>query len=257
MFLKTELDNDKASMLLNALSEYQIDLERGNYDTLDAYSREWETEEVWGAISDIINKAPKNLPISTQALAHFASQLRKEPTIRFALIAQFFALLHLQETKSQIKAEDELNYLHKNTHIELYIEAGMPGGCLVYLNAIMHSLLSTKSKLSALSQTIISLEKNKEQFGTLNDLITHVSVQHWLELFEQLAPESKINFMASKNEHQQRTSQCLSIEEAQKKLTLIEKYTLKLIQKLSGGVRKENSIGNYEPHMSNKPRRKI
>ncbi|CEG57236.1 hypothetical protein [Legionella fallonii] len=237
MFFKTQLVNDKASMLLNALSEYQIDLERGNYDTLNAYSREWEAEEVWGAITDSINGASKSLLFSTQEVAHFASQLRKEHLIRFAFIAQFFALLHLSEAKKEVKPEDELIYLNKNSKIELYVEAGMPAGCLIYLNAIEHSLLSTRSKLSTLSQTIISLEKNKEQFGALNDLIMQVSVQHWLELFEQLDPKFKITFMASKDEHQQRASHCLDIKEAQEKLTLIEQYTLKISEKWSKGIK--------------------
>ncbi len=163
--------------LLNALSEYQIDLERGNYDTLDAYNHEWEAEEVWGAISASINGALKNPLFSAQEVAHFASQIKKEHLIHFALIAQFFTLLHLSKTKAQIKPEDEFNYLNKNCKIELYVGAGMPGCCLIYLNAIMHSLLTTESKLSALSQILISLEKNKEQFGLLSDLIMHVFVQ--------------------------------------------------------------------------------
>ncbi|WP_133129178.1 hypothetical protein [Legionella steigerwaltii] len=235
MFLKSQLINDKVSILLNALSEYQIDLERGNYDTLNAYSHKWEAEVVWGALSESINGVSKNLLLSTQEVAHFSSQLRKEHLIRFALIAQFIAVLHLLPAEKRIKPEDELNYLNKNSKIALYVEAGMPGGCLIYFNAIVHSLLNTQSKLSALTQILISLEKNKEQFAFLSDLTMHVFVQHWLELFEQLEPEFKNNFMVSKEEHLQRASHCLSTEEAQKKLTIIEKYTLKILEKLHKG----------------------
>lgn len=240
MFLKTQLANDKSSvLLLNALSDYQIDLERGNYDTLDAYSHEWNALEVWSAISDSVNKASKNLLLSTQEVADFTSQIKKEPLIHLGPIAQFITLIHFSKTKTQIKPENELNYLNKNSKIELYIEAGMPGFSLIYLDAVMHSLLSTQSKLSTLSQIIISLAKNKGQFGLLSDLIIQILVQQWLRLFEQLEPEYKMNFMVSKDEHQQRVSHCLSIEEAQKKLTLIEQYTLKILDKLNNGIKND------------------
>lgn len=229
MFSKAQLVNENALMLLNALSEYQMDLERGNYDTLDAYISEWQTEDVYDVIDDSINEASNNRLFSAQELEHFSSQLKADHFVRFALIAQFFSLLHLPQIPSQIKPEDELNYLNTNLMLELYVAAGFPGFCLMSLNATMHSLLDTQAKLSALSQIIISLEKNKEQFGSLNDLIMQIVVYHWLQLFEQLKPEFKINFTVSKEEHLQRASHRMNIEEARKKLTFFEQYTLKIL----------------------------
>lgn len=232
MFFKTEVACEKTEHLLSALSEYQADLERGNYDTLGAYEPDWNAEEVWAAIVDNLRLVASKLPLSAEELIHFASQLKGEKFINFALVAQFFSSLYLLNTQKQVARASELTGLQN----ELHIQAGMPGLCLAYISAVEHSSLSLKSKLSALSQVLISLEKNKERFGTLSDFIIQISVQHWLRLFEQLDPELKTNFIRSKNNHQKRALNCLTVGEAQEKLTIIEIYTLKVLEKLNNGI---------------------
>ena len=239
MFFKNQHADEASELILGALSEYQSDLERGNYETLEYYSLDWTEEEIWAVIEDNLKGASEKLPLSPEELTSFSSQLKKESSISFAQIAQLFASLNLLMNQKQVKPEEELKQLNTLPTV-LYIRAAMPGLCLVELNAVETSPLKTTSKLSTMSQTLHGLGRNKEAFGALSDLVIQVAVQRYLELFEQLDTESRKNYLKSVQRNQDLVASCFSIEEAQEKLTTMEKCTLKVLEKLNNSIGKIN-----------------
>lgn len=233
MFFKTEEVSDKVSSLVETLSEYQSDIDEGNYDTLNYYDLKWDAKAVWDVINNNLKLSNNEQLFSQEEIDYFYQNINIDKAIPFALIVQYLTSVDVLQILKQTKSDDELSLFENEPQVMLYVQAGMPGICLAYLGAIERSTLSIQSKLSAMSQVILSIAEYKEQFGTLSDLAIQISVEHWLDMFEQLDTNLKSNFSSSKEKYKTLAKNCLNIIEANKKLTVLEIYTQKTLENLN------------------------
>lgn len=222
------IDGKYNNKLIEALVEYQNALDRGDYTSLDD-----NDDIIWsenGGIEIVQDKLLLLLNMSGFEIGQ--ASLKKDlikNSVELSQILNLLALLDILKNQKEKNANpgEEWRQLKAMGAI-VYIEAGLPGPSLLYLNALRNSLIDEEIKLLLIEGIIINAQCNENKFGILDKIVLKVAVNDWLNIVKNssLRNAEKIN---SKKIIKSNSS--FSDEEIFQKMNSVERYLLIALQR--------------------------
>jgi hypothetical protein len=156
------------SLLVEALFGYiACELEAGNYNTLKNHKNEnpeWTLEDEIDVIKWILRASRFDIPDNLEEIIKSDIASSEEKLIRLPQIAHLLSSFDiLSNYEEKIEPIDALSQL-RHRGILILEEEGMPGPCLVYINAIKNSSLDDRLKMSLIHNVASKILRSMDIF---------------------------------------------------------------------------------------------
>lgn len=230
--------------LEETIFEYFNALGRGYSDFLESEDSE---EKLWSDDDEVILVARhlkpflNELKIDSINLSNLEDKLRLDLPIGLPKIINLFASLTLFKELNKYSPTEQIEKL-KTKEISAEIFGILPGPCLIYLGTL-RKFYNTSAQLVVLNNIIIRFPENSNKFGELGNIVLRVAVNDWIVaannyLSESTSDRQKNVFLRHKKQYIDKVNAVIKIEEADKKLSLVDSYIMLIWKEL------KNEIGN-------------
>lgn len=241
-----KITDDEENLLSEALFNYDLALTRGNYSTLDDYTKSiwgWDDSDEIEAVYYMLQPLLSILLIEGIDSTALKDQLRQCLPIGFRKIAHLSASLHIMKNQAIVELHEELEGL-KGIGILVQVEANMPVPCLIYLGALRQSNLDDILKLQLIDCMIIKMENSGDIFGHLSHLVLRTAIKYWFDVFNKtrLNLNENLKLKIEKYNAIKKEVDNFSVE----KLSLIERYMLLSCQKLRNDIGKIELVSSFD-----------
>lgn len=234
-----QMEGENNSSLYNAVDQYLQFLATGDYEP--EFENGWDDEEQAAFIKSILKNNLKHF-------GHMAVPNSIE--INLPCIAHLFASLRILEETANLSGSEKFNKL-KEIGALAQVEAGMPGPCLIYLNAILKSsTYDNISKIGLLNDVINNLKDKTNKYGVLGTVVLSVAIKEWF-LIENGLDKHQKDVLSEDAETFGSLQGKYSLEK-KTELTFIDKCIMRVWEKAKIGIDSQSAL-NCEVSNQAKP----
>lgn len=244
----------KINPLFTAVSTYMKSIDMGDYNP-KLPDTNWSSADESICIRQLLKNASKHFEEIDipEDLA-----VPKDPAVREELgscvpqVAHLLASLTILDEYFQVVPHEQLKKI-KEMGILTQVKAGMPGPCMVYIDALLNpeSGRDNISKITLLSEVIIDLNAKGDKFSDLNSVVLSVAIDQWLSLINTLEPAKKDLFTDEERAYQAFKRDAFPVVRDGVSTTFIDQCVLKVWEKLDINVglelRDKSSPSNNYP----------
>lgn len=215
--------------LNDAIDNYQEEFNEGNY-VIDP-EKLWGSEDEKTLIRSRLQRFANNL--SNEEWSTLKQKIDESPSVGLGPILNLLAIVHLLKKQEDLKSDDALQ-LSKEIDVQYFVRAGMPGPCLLYLNALKEDdSILTSVKQTLVDDLITKLVAQQNSFGILSEIVLKVAIENQRQIIRQPEEESNQIKLQKYSELEQKLS---SVDELKSKMTGIDSCILGLLRQFKNNM---------------------
>lgn len=177
---------NESNPVLTAVSKYMKSIDMGDYNP-DFPDVNWNPRDESNCIQKLLNVSDHLEGVD----------IPNSPNSSVPHIAHLLASLTILKESYGVAPGEKLKTL-RDMGILTLVKAGMPGPCMVYIDAFLNSESGCDniSKIGLLSGVISDLkdERRLGKYGALNYAVLFVALEQWFSLIDTLEPAKKALF---------------------------------------------------------------